>query len=521
MNLQDDPGAVLRELMPEQPPSGSFDLDRIVSDGYKARRRHRAALASAAATGVAAIAGVLALSIAGLPGFLVDDPPAAGEDPDPALSGYPMPGEEGFSDEETAQALTDAARDAFAPLLLETGLFQESDFTTVMYEPTAQEIQEYAEEHGVSPEEAAQDLQYVADRGELAFSGHTSPGNYGQVQLYSYLASVRIGLDEEGAGGRVLLDVEALLPGGWTDEPGPTGEQYFPQHLIDDDADEFERTGLDDGRVLYTAADGCELHAAVVYPNGSGLRASWDGCDVDGHGEVAVDAGRFADAVLAMPETDFDTADLHGVGEVVDVPPGWLASDDSWRPWAEDGALATAVDAGAVLADRVPGAVVFEPWVMPELDPADPVRDGEVALREYVMNGEMPVEGESSPVPFDLVYTLPGGWVAGFGDADADGPYLSDCRRGDCTEAGVGGGGTAYVAETRVEHDADPEMGIDEPWFEGEYEVTVVDPDGWAVMMRISFQDPDFGLTAEELTAIVAALPAPVYDADAEPVLAE
>jgi len=517
MNLQDDPGAVLRELMPEQPPSGSFDLDRIVSDGYKARRRHRAVLASAAATGVAAIAGVLALSIAGLPGVLVDDGPPAAEDGDTALSGYPMPGEEGFGDPETAQALTEAARDAFAPLLLETGLFQASDFTTVMNDPSGAEVQEYADEHGMSLEEAEAALSYVADNGALAFGARTSPGNYGQVQLYSYRASVVVGQGEDGDGGRVLLDVEAFQPGGWTAEPGPTSEQYFPRHLIDDDAAEFEKAELDDGRVLYTAADGCELHAAVVYPNGSGLRAAWDGCD----GGLAVDAGRFAEAVAAMPETDFDTANLHAVGEVVDVPPGWLASDDSWRPWAEDGLQSTAEDAGAVLDGLVPGAIVFDPYLVPALDPVDPVDEDEVSLRQYGMNGEMPVEGNPASVPFELMYTLPGGWVPGFGDADSDGPYLSDCRRGDCTEAEVAGGGTAYVAETRVEHDADPEMGIDETWFEGEYEITVVDPDGWAVMMRISFQDPDFGLTAEELTAIVAALPAPVYDADAEPVLAE
>ncbi|MEU6247471.1 hypothetical protein [Glycomyces sp. NPDC047010] len=518
MNLQDDPGAVLRELMPEKPPAGAFDLDGIVRDGYKARRRHRAVLAGASATSVAVIAGVLAVSITGLPG-LVDDPdgpPASGEDPDTALSGYPAPGDEGFGDPEVAQALTEAGRDAFVPLLLDTGLFTASDFETVMSEPTEQEIQEYAAEHSVSPEEAEEALAYVADNGDFAFLSHLRPGNYGQVQLRGYSATVRVGLDESGAGGRVLLDVEALLPGGWTDEPGPTSEQYFPQHLIDDDAAEFDRTELDDGRVLYTADDGCELHAAVVYPDGSGLRAAWNGCD----GNPEADLERFVAAVEAMPQADFDTTNLHGVGEVVDVPPGWLASDDSWRPWARDGAQSTAVAAGEVLDGLVPGAVVFDPWVLPELDPADPVDENAVALREYVMNGSLPLAGGSGQ--FDLVYTLPGGWVPGFSDADFAGPYLARCGRNfDCTEAGTENGGTAYIAEKRIEHEADPEAGVEEPWFEGEYEVTVVDPDGWAVMVRVSFSEPDIGLTVEELTAIVAALPAPVYDEDAEPALGE
>ncbi|MFB9662209.1 hypothetical protein ACFQS3_05765 [Glycomyces mayteni] len=518
MNLQDDPGAVLRELMPDRPPAGAFDLDGIVRDGYRARRRHRAVLAGASATSVAVIAGVLAVSITGLPGVIADPngPPASETGPDTALSGYPQPGEEGFGDPDVAQALTEAGRDAFAPLLVDTGLFAASDFETVVNEPSEQEVQDYAAEHAVGLEEAEEALTYVADNGEFAFGGHMRPGNYGQVQLRSYLASVRTGLDEDGSGGRVLLDVEALLPGGWTDEPGPTSEQYFPQHLIDDDAAAFDRIELDDGRVLYTADDGCEQRAAVMYPNGSGLRATWNGCD----GGPEVDAERFAEAVEAMPETDFDTADLQGVEEVVDVPPGWLASDDSWRPWAEDGAQSTAVAAGEVLGGLVPGAVLFDPWVTPELDPADPVDEDAVALRRYAMNGTMPV-GDDPDVPFDLVYTLPGGWVPGFGDADFTGPYLADGSRGDCTETEVEGGGTAYVAQTLVEHDADPEMGIEDPWFAGEYEVTVVDPDGWAVMVRFSFSDPDFALTAEELTAIVAALPAPVYDEDAEPVFGE
>ena len=80
MNLQDDPGAVFRNTMPETtPPPAQFDLDRIVRDGYRARRRQRAVIGGAGSAGVAAVAAVLALSIGIVPNR--DDgtngPPAA------------------------------------------------------------------------------------------------------------------------------------------------------------------------------------------------------------------------------------------------------------------------------------------------------------------------------------------------------------------------------------------------------------------------------------------------------------
>ncbi|MQM25027.1 hypothetical protein [Glycomyces albidus] len=527
MNLQDDPGTVFREIMPDTtPPPAAFDLDRIISDGYKARRRHRAVLGGASATSVAAIVGVLVFSVAGLPGGGSDeaedhDVPAATEDFDYANAGYPLPGPDGYGDPAVAEALTEAGRAAFGDLLIATGLFEASDFVTVVNDPTEEEIQQFAEEFGLSYEQAEAELTVVEDDGLFVFTGEMTPGNYGQVQLLGYEALAFAGGGADGDDpGRLLLEVETLLPGGWTAEPGPTSQQYFPQHLIDDAESDFTTTELDDGRVLYTADRECELALAVVYPNGSALRATWEAlCGPEGE-EVPVDPEALEAAVLAMPQIDYDTTNLHEI-DPIEVPTGWLAGDAGWWTWAEDSAQVTRNDVQTALDELAPGGEVYEPSASPTPDAY--WDEDTVALRQYVMTGSLPYESvldtTVGDVPFDLTYTLPGGWLPGFSDADANGPYLSDCNRYfTCIESEVNGR-TAFIAEKRLTHEADGSGAAG--WFEGEYEVTVVDPDGWAVSVWMQFGNEDFALSAEALAAIVAQLPAPTYDRDMEPVVPE
>ncbi|RRS00169.1 hypothetical protein [Glycomyces terrestris] len=527
MNLQDDPGAVFRANLPDlTPPPAEFDLDRIVRDGHKIRRRQRAVLGGASATSVAAIAAVLALSAGVIPdGILKEDdelPPTPSQELEAepfALAGYPWPGDDGFGDPAEAEALTAAGREAFGDLLIATGLFEASDFESVVNEPSEAEIQQYAEEVGITLEQAELELSYVEDDGKFVFTGQSTAGNYGQVQLYGYRAWALAAENEDPAGGRVL-DVETLLPGGWTAEPGPTSKQFFPQHLIDDDVDEFATTELDDGRILYTAVDGCVVRHAVVYPNGSTLRAAWDGGCQDGDPAHPVDREAFEAAVLAMPELDYSAEGLHEI-DPVEVPTGWLATDDAWWEWAEDGAQSTAADVREALAEIAPGAEVFEPWASPA---PDSFFDGdEVVLHSYHMIGSLPyettIDTTTGDASVDLTYRLPGGWLPGFNDADASGPYIADCDQGfTCTELEVEGR-TAYVAERRETHEPDAASGAVEPWFEGEYEVTVVDPEGWAVSAWVQFGNEDFALSAEELAGILARLPAPTYDPELEPVV--
>ncbi|GAA1668593.1 hypothetical protein GCM10009830_13000 [Glycomyces endophyticus] len=540
MNLQDDPGALFRDRMPDlTPPPAAFDLDAIVRDGYRARRRHRAVLTGASATSVAAIAAVLAFSAGVLPGDRTDPAdPAHPTDPageattgappgsteiDYANAGYPWPGDSGFGDQAVADQLTAAGRDAFDDLLIATGRFEASDFQSIMNDPSEEEIAQYAEDMQLSLEEAEAELSYVEDDGLFVFTGHTSPGNYGQVQLYSYEATALAAQEPEAEDwNRHLLEVEALLPGGWTAEPGPTSEQFFPQHLIEDTGS-LETRELDDGRTLYTAVDDCETTLAVTYPNAAGLRATWDtGCD--GEEEVPVDAAAFEAAVLAMPQIDYDTGGLAEVGQVVDVPTGWLASDLAWEEWAEEGAQATGQLVEAALSEIASGsmlgsasALVSDDWEY--LDP-DAVR-----LHQYTVSGTLPysttIDTTVDDASFDLTYTLPGGWLPGFSGEDQNGPYLANCRADfECREAEVGGR-TAYIAERRDAHEPDAGSGSTEGWFEGEYEITVVDPDGWAVSVWMAFGNDDFELSADEVADILAQLPAPEYDAELEPVLAD
>ncbi|GAA2302946.1 hypothetical protein GCM10009853_069600 [Glycomyces scopariae] len=534
MRLQDDdPGAAFRALPDLTPPPAAFDLDAIVRDGYKARRRHRAVLTGASATSVAAIAAVLAFSAGLLPvgpdGDDVSGPPAgeSGEHeggPDPALSGYPWPGYDGFGDEAVAEQLTEAGREAFGNLLIATGLFAADDFRSTTNEPTEEEIQLYADELGLTFEEAEAELTYEEDGGLFVFSGNTTPGNYGQVQLYGYRAWVLGSEDpESGAWTQHLLTVETLLPGGWTAEPGPTSEQFFPQHLIDDDVADFATTDLDDGRVLYTADDQCELAVAVVYPNGSALRATWDKGCAEGGVTTEVDPAVLEAAALAMPEIDYSTEGLSEIDEVLEVPTGWLESDRSWEEWADDGAQATGEAVEARLAELLPGSTLGEPSAS-LADPwafADP---DTVRKHQYSMHASVPftttIDTTVDDASADLVYTLPGGWLPGFNEPGQEGPFLADCSADfTCTEREIDGR-TAYIAERRETISADGDSG-DGPRFEGEYEVTVVDPDGWAVSAWVQFGNEDFELSSDELAEVLAQLPAPVYDEDLEPVLGD
>lgn len=531
MNLQDDPEAVFRKAMPNTaPPPARFDLDLIVQDGYRARRRHRAALGGAATAGVAAVAAVLAFSAGVIPGTTDDadtvNPPAAGGVDDPAMAGYPWPGEGGFGDPAVADQLTEAGRDVFGDILVDTGLYEASDFASTMSDPSDEEIRNYADETGVSYEEAKTELTYEEDDGLLVFTGSTSPGNYGQVQLHSYEARAIVPMDEEhGDAARDILRLEAMLPGGWTAEPGPTSEQFFPQHLIDDADATFETVDLGDGRTLYTADRGCGIDAAVVYPNGSALRGSWDAdC---GDGSYPVDFAEFTDALLAMPEIDYDTTGLTAVEEVAEVPAGWLESDTAWEAWAADGAQETRNRVADVLAELAPGAVIDGAYAFPVSGPDIYIEPDAVTKHQYGMHGTLPyettIDTTTGDVAFELGYTLPGGWLPGVNEPGARGPHLVTCEEKldfTCAETEVDGR-TAITQEMLVRHEPNPEQGNTQAWTEGIYEVTVFDPEGWAVNVWLQFQGEDFALSLDELTALVAALPAPEYDEELVPVVPE
>jgi hypothetical protein len=497
MNLQDDPGAVFRNAMPETtPPPAQFDLDRIVRDGYRARRRQRAVIGGAGTAGVAAVAAVLALSIGIVPNRDdgTDDVPVADQFGfDPAMAGYPLDAIEPMTGIDTQQKeLTEAAKKAFGDLAVDAGFIDAEDFA---YEfPSDEEAQEFMDEWDVDYGEVLSEFDLHPDKA-LLFSPTSKPGNGGQVYLKSYTAHEG---DEEAD--RPALTLDAMLPGGWTAEPGPTGDVAFPQHLISDQASwtdqapEFTKEVLDDGRTLMTADHGCAYEAAVVYPNGSALRSSWDlDCEDQGR-EMAL--GDLRDAMLAMPEIDFDSTGLTPVEELIEFPDAWVV-DESWPTEAAADAQ-TSIDAAYdTIAAAYPDAELRDGTANQH------ILSGDLARRVYVGDGEMGFTDDTGhPVTYDLTYYLPGGWLPGFDYAMPE-LYLPPCSREDpnkvCEDATEVNGRTVVLRRITLGESVS-------------YMVYVFDPAGWAVEYDTMVEGDVDGYGREDVIALAASLPAPLYD---------
>jgi hypothetical protein len=531
MNLQDDPGAVFRELKPEPPPA-AFDLDRIVRDGYKVRRRHRAVLGGAVTAGVAAVAAVFSMSLVGLPGVRDDegDPNEAAESTaaepdvieDPSMAGYPYdhawenpvdPETNAIVTPEEAQTISDDATAAFGQLLADAGAWDDPLNTVDTGEC------EYLAEMGYE-EEDCEDVETG-----LPVGPHQRPGNYGQTWLRSYVAEH----SEEDGGGvygglRDVFKLEVLLPGGWTAEPGPVTEQLFPQHLISageyytDTAPEFETSTLEDGRTLMIANHGCAYDLAVVYPNGTALRVSWDvGCN--GAPTRPVSLEELTDAVLAMPEYEFDTSALTEVDELMEIPTGWV-DDHGWEDSevAEADAEATIDLAADALAELYPDATLGDA----DARTLGISGRGAVTHRSYYGGGTLPfettIDTTTGPVNFDLRYYLPGGWVPGVDQFFDRGPYIAGCTEfAECTGPWFDEDGTGWAAEEEVsEHQPSEEEGGGGPIVDHTLELTMFHPDGWAVSIWATWTG-DTPIDADVFEEILRAMPAPVYDADAVP----
>jgi hypothetical protein len=539
MKLQDDdPGAVFRAAMPEEEPPARFDLDRIVSEGYRSRRRQRAVLGGAATSGVAAVAAVLALSVTGLPGGHIDPSEDAtgtssaspGEDPppidDPAMAGYPYAQMDEWGSEAEADAVTAAAQAAFKDLTIAAGMFDESEFEPPE-PPTEEEIQEYADSLGIPLGEAESMLLSEGEEPPLTFGANQYEGNEGQVFLRAYST----GFIEEGPYDvRSVLSLQAWLPGGWTTEPGPPTNQVFPQHLVSDyvigasgDPAEVDITSetLDDGRELIVADSGCSYQVVVVYPNGTAFDAEWDK-DCGGEAAYPVDLDDLKAAVLSMPEPEFDTSELEPIDELLDVPTGWLP-DPNWESDAAGDAEATANAALPAVQQVFPEATI-DSWAAVEVSMIDPEGAGE---RSYSLHGTLPFETTEDTITtdltFDMRYYLPGGWIPGHGESTYPGaPFLIVCRDWDeyddvCTETEVDG---RRVVTSELYTEYVPEEGEPDEWgyTQTEWEVAVFHPDGWAVTVRVSFQD-EVALTLDEMITLAMRLPAPVYDPNETPVI--
>jgi hypothetical protein len=488
-----DPTAIIAKAMPEDPPPARFDLDRIVRDGHRARRRHRAALGGTAAAGVAVLAGALALA-AGLKAAPDDGVGAAGGfDFDPAAAAYPYAGEWDPDDDtwfEEASEFQEAAAAEFAPLLDEHGDIWSGSDVALGRECTLVET---------STDDVYRHEDCSALQAGLSFGSFQSPVSDGEGFMRGY----RVAAGAAGDASSVFT-AEAVLPGGWTPEPGPLGVEEFPRHLVDDEDAEFTSEELDDGRTLMVAERECGSDVLVVYPNASGLRVSWEtGCE----GEYPVDLEKLADAALAMPEFDFDTTGLAPVEELPEPTADWGEDEiwvegleqeevegEDWVVMAEADALATGEAVDQVLDERYPGAGVAEGSVT-----ASASEEKAVTLHRYVMTGTLPFEAfeGDGDADVEIVYTMPGEWQAWSPGAESEGVPLLGCvgDLGEC-ESGEEEGGRFVVVES------DSELGV--------YRVTVVDEEGWAVDLSMTFEG-EFELDIEEFIELAMAMPAPVY----------
>jgi hypothetical protein len=533
MNLQDeDPKAVFRQAMPEdEPPPARFDLDRIVRDGYRSRRRHRAMLGGAATSGVAAVAAVLTLSVTGIPGWNhdpVDDPTdgAANSAPpeeeevdvaDAAMAGYPYdhaweyptdPETNAIVWPEEVEAIGADAAEAFGQLLADAGVWDDPENTVDTGEC------EYLAESGVNVDDC-EDVETG-----LHVTPLQRPGNYGQTYLRTYTGGEA---EEDGDQLRTSFNLEVLWPGGWTAEPGPITDQLFPQHLISDGAyytDEapvFETTDLGDGRTLMVADHGCAYDVAVVYPNGTGLRVSWD-VDCDGAPAHEVDLADLTDAALAMPQYEFDTSPLTAVDELMEIPPGWV-DDEGWE--YTDQALSDSAEtidaANAAIQEAIPGAEVGDSSART----LGITGRGMVTTRSYHGYGTLPIETTidetTGPVNFELRYYLPGGWLPGINQFLDRGPYLAGCTEtSTCTGPWEDPDGTSWTSEEETTtYEPLPGEG-GEASTDHTLQLTMFHPDGWAASIWLNWAG-DAPIDADLIAEILHVLPAPAYDEEAVP----
>ncbi|THV39761.1 hypothetical protein [Glycomyces buryatensis] len=511
--------AVRRATPETQPPAPRIDLDRVVRDGYRARARGRAVLGGTTFAGVAAVAGVLALTAGLLPGQDTGDDQNAAEGDEAGISdygmaGYPYVAGDHFDKDEERAELQEAATSAYEDLLVSSGVTPADRFD--VQEPSEEEIQALVDEHGITEDEARAQLN--PDETPLDFGPTQAPGNYGQTWLRGYITGASPkdggGYSETPSG----LRLEAMLPGGWTAEPGPVTHQVFPQHLINDTG-EFSTEELDDGRILMVSDQDCIYEVAIVYPNHSGLRASWDaGCDEEE--QYRVDLGEFTDAALAMPEIDYDTSGLAEIDELIEVPTGWL-NDPEWPASAESDANASTDAAAEALEAVYPGATLgtMSATAYGLGDPSATV------THSYHSWGTLPfqttIDTTTGDVAFSLSYHLPGGWVAGIPtSSDERGPYLAACQDDfSCIVEDGENGVTWGVQSSKVT--SEPENGEDwEPETEYTYDILMNHPDGWSASIWVQYTG-DVDLDAEDLKALVAQLPAPVYDPAATPEIPE
>lgn len=497
----EDPGKVIGKAMTDTPPPARFDLDRIVSDGYRLRLRHRAMLGGAVTTSVMAVTAAIAMVVALSPGDASGGLDAAESEPvdpeptetvveDPSMAGYPYSeawgGMEPTAESDEVEA---ALTEAFEPILTGSGLWG-------------------SEEH---PD-------------ELGLTAAQRPGNYGQTWLRAYRAE-RL----EEVGGifghvRQVFDVEVMPPGGWTAEPGPVTEQLFPQHLIGDGpyytdaAPSFTSTDLDDGRTLMVADHGCAYDLAVVYPNGTGMRVGWN-ADCEGT-PYPVSLEALTDAVLAVPQFDLDTAELTPVGELLDIPTGWVHDPlETWELSEAAQSLAEQTYAGAAQAieELHPGAT---------LDPGAPVMlgvegRGATVRRSYRSTGTLPfqseneIDGLTGDLYFELRYYLPGGWIPGYSDIDDRGPHLAYCDHGaECSMWSDDDGSTWVFMEKEETTETSLEgLGLHTSHdLEGLY----FSPEGWAVGVWAGWHG-DLPIDADVFGEILRSVPAPFYDEEAAP----
>lgn len=488
-----DPQAAFAAARPDDPsPGTAIDVKQAMRQGYRARRRRRAVVGTATASGVCAIAAVLALSVTGLP---ADEPERqafpAGEGFafDPANAGYPK--NEVGNDWATPQpALQEAADAALGTLAIETGFLADG---ALDYElPSDEDIQDAMDENGFGYFDALADLGY--QHLPLHFDAWSAPADAGQVYLRGFTADD--GEDTE----RSSFTVTALQPGGWTVEPGPTGPTLFPQHIISDqaswteEAPEFTSEGLEDGRTIMLADHGCALEAAVVYPNGSAITSTWDLDCAGQNREMTVEQLRAA--MLAMPQIDYDTSELAPVEELPEFPPAW-AYDEEWETDAAADAQAS-IDAATDAIDAAHSGVEVT-WSGPsQLETAT-----DQARRSYAASYTMPFEDTAgNPVHISLSYLLPGGWLPGL---TPEGPsadlYLIGCESDKddvCSETEIDGRTVATRTFSVGENTS--------TW------VAVFDPAGWAVVFDTMAEGPLEGYAYDDLVDLALSFPAPVYD---------
>ncbi|WP_112139079.1 hypothetical protein [Glycomyces dulcitolivorans] len=499
MQPQDDTGTLFRQARPDTTPQeASLDLDSIMRDGYRARRRNRAVLGGATTVGVAAVAAVLAFSVGVLnPGKETDRPQdfPAGEGFafDPSMAGYPSRAPDVWDDRQPE--LNEALQSAFGPLAIDSGFLDADALDSER--PTDEEITAEMEASG-GYYSALSELGY--HNLPLVFDPFDTMSAAGQVYLRGLIA--RDGNEEIEWSS---FTITAMAPGGWSSEPGPGGEDPFPQHLISDaaswsdEAPVFTTEELDDGRTLMVADHGCALEALVVYPNDSALRSEWD-LDCEGQGrEMTVEA--LTDAMLSMPQIDWDTSELVPVDELLDIPPGpeW---DGDWEVDAEEDMQAS-VDAAIEAIDAAhPGTYLTDAAAGQSGEEWGPVR------REYVGSMYLPYPfHDGYDVSATVMYHLPGGWLPGLPPegTTVDDPYLVDC-------GGPGDDKDDVCEETEVDGRtvATRSWCVDEE--QCSYWVLVFDPAGWAVEFSVMYAGSIEELAYEELIALTASLPAPVYD---------